>query len=120
MLRKSDREEGVTRPHGAPVAQNGIPGPENPKSITSTSVTWRSLNPMEGRGQGYHSIWAPDVPGISCPKTSSLGCLLLRGSGQETEHVKIEHVKNNQAHFRVHFVRVLFLPPKFQTLVLLV
>ena len=37
----SDREEGVLRPHRAPVAQNGILGPENLKSRTSRPVTWR-------------------------------------------------------------------------------
>ena len=31
----------MTRPHRAPVAQNGILVPENPKSVTSRSVTWR-------------------------------------------------------------------------------
>ena len=33
----------MTRPHRAPVAQNGILGPEHPKSVTSRSVTWRCL-----------------------------------------------------------------------------
>ena len=33
----------MARPHGAPVARNGILGPENPKSVTSRSVTWRCL-----------------------------------------------------------------------------
>ena len=41
---KNDREKGVTRPHRAPVAQNRILGPENPKSVTSRSVTWRCLS----------------------------------------------------------------------------
>ena len=41
-LDKSSRE-GVVRPHRAPVAQNGILGPENPKCVTSRSVTWRCL-----------------------------------------------------------------------------
>ena len=40
---KSDGGKGVTRPHRAPVAQNVILGPENPKSETSRSVTWRCL-----------------------------------------------------------------------------
>ena len=31
---KSDREKGVTRSHRAPVAQNGILGPQNPRSVT--------------------------------------------------------------------------------------
>ena len=26
---------------------------------------------------GYHDVWVPDVPGISCPKTLSLGCFLF-------------------------------------------
>ena len=33
----------MTRPYRAPVTQNGILGPENPKSVTSRSVTWRCL-----------------------------------------------------------------------------
>ena len=31
----------MTRPHRTPAAQNGILGPDNPKSVTSRSVTWR-------------------------------------------------------------------------------
>ena len=33
----------MTRPHRAPVAQNGFLGPDNPKSVTSRSVNWRCL-----------------------------------------------------------------------------
>ena len=40
---KSDRGKGVTRPHRAHVARNGVLGPENPKSVTSRSLTWRCL-----------------------------------------------------------------------------
>ena len=39
----SDQGKGVTRPCGGPVAQNGTLGPENPKSATSRSATWRCL-----------------------------------------------------------------------------
>ena len=28
----------------------------------------------QGRGQGHPDVWVPDVPGISCPKTLSVGC----------------------------------------------
>ena len=33
----------MTHPHRTPVAQNGILGPQNPKSVTSGSVTWQCL-----------------------------------------------------------------------------
>ena len=39
---KSDRARGMTRPHKALVAQNGILGPKNPPG-TSRSVTWQRL-----------------------------------------------------------------------------
>ena len=29
----------------------------------------------QGLSQGYNDVWVPGVPGISCPKTLSLGCL---------------------------------------------
>ena len=34
----------MTRPHRTPAVQNRSLGPENPKSVTSRSVTWRCLN----------------------------------------------------------------------------
>ena len=41
MLRKViEKRDDASR---APVAQNGILGPENPKSVTSGSVTWQCL-----------------------------------------------------------------------------
>ena len=40
---QDDREEGVTLPHRAPVAQNGILGPKNTRSVMFKSVTWQPL-----------------------------------------------------------------------------
>ena len=51
---KSDRKEGVTRPHRAPVAQNRILGPKNTRSVTSRSVTWRSLKMVLRTGKRGH------------------------------------------------------------------
>ena len=53
----------MTRPHRALVAQNGILGPHNPKSVTSRSVTWRCLRCFgvgeggEGLGKGWGRAW---------------------------------------------------------------
>ena len=41
---ENQRERGVTRPHRARVAQNRILGPKNTRSVTSRSVSWRSLS----------------------------------------------------------------------------
>ena len=43
MLRRKWSRKRRDASHRAPVAQNGILGPENPKSVTSRSVTWRCL-----------------------------------------------------------------------------
>ena len=51
----------MTRPHRAPVAQNGILGPENPKSVTSRSVTWRCFKSkpevFQTRVFPWTSVW---------------------------------------------------------------
>ena len=44
----------MTRPHRTHVAQNGILGPEKPKSVTSRSVTWRCL--VYQRESNLHQI----------------------------------------------------------------
>ena len=81
----------MTRPHRTPVAQNGILGPENPKSATSRSVTWRCLV------SGFQDTWNSNKEIRVCTGMLPMFCPLIASDSANVNLVPISFLDADHA-----------------------